>query len=146
MGAQIVSCPSCGKRNRVPRSSSGVPRCGVCHAPLPWLVEADEGSFDEIVRTARLLVLVDIWAPWCGPCRMVSPIVERMAREAAGRLQVVKVNADEAPGVASRFRVQGIPTLLLLRDGKEVARQVGALPEADLRAWLAPHLEPAGAA
>jgi len=77
---------------------------------------------------------------------MVSPIVERMAREAAGRLQVVKVNADEAPGVASRFRVQGIPTLLLLRDGKEVARQVGALPEADLRAWLAPHLEPAGAA
>jgi thioredoxin 2 len=146
MAAPIVVCPSCGKRNRVPLSSSGVPRCGSCHSPLPWLVEADEVTFDEIVRTARLLVLVDIWAPWCGPCRMVSPIVEHMAREAAGRLQVVKVNADEAPGVASRFGVRGIPTLLLLRGGKEVARQVGALPEADLRAWLSAHLEPAGAA
>lgn len=146
MAGPVVTCPSCGKCNRVPIASGGVPRCASCHASLPWLVEVGEDRFDEVVRQARLPVLVDVWAPWCGPCRMVSPMVERAAREAAGRLQVVKVNADEAPDVASRFGVRGIPTLLLFRDGKEVARRVGAMPESELRAWLAPHVQPAGAA
>jgi len=132
--AQIVSCPHCGKKNRVPLSAAGIPRCASCHTNLPWLVEAGEDDFAEAV-SSRVPVLVDLWAPWCGPCRMVAPGVERAAAELAGRLKVVKVNVDNAPGVSARFAVQGIPTLLVLRDGEPVARQVGALPPDQLLAW-----------
>jgi thioredoxin 2 len=132
--AEIVSCPSCGKKNRVPLSAPGIPRCAGCHTNLPWLVEAGERDFAEAV-SSRVPVLVDLWAPWCGPCRMVAPGVERAAAELAGQLKVVKVNVDHAPGVSARFAVQGIPTLLVLRDGEPVARQVGALPPDQLLAW-----------
>jgi thioredoxin 2 len=80
-------------------------------------------------------VLVDLWAPWCGPCRLVAPGVERAAVELAGRLKAVKVNVDEAPGISARFGVRGIPTLLILRDGRPIATQVGALPPDRLVAW-----------
>lgn len=132
--AEIVACPSCGKKNRVPAVATGTPRCAQCHADLPWLVEAGEGDFDDAVRTSAA-VLVDLWAPWCGPCKMVAPGVERAAVELAGRLKVVKVNVDDAPGISARFGVQGIPTLLMLRDGRAVDRQVGALPADQLIAW-----------
>ena len=132
--AEVVSCPSCGKKNRVPLSATGFPRCAACHTNLPWLVEAGEADFDAAV-TSRLPVLVDLWAPWCGPCRMVAPGVERAAAELAGRLKVVKVNVDHAPGISARYAVQGIPTLLILRDGQPVARQVGAVPPDQLLAW-----------
>jgi thioredoxin 2 len=85
---------------------------------------------------AALPVLVDLWAPWCGPCRMVSPALERLAHSYAGRVKLVKVNVDVSPEVASRFEVQGIPTLLMLQRGQPVARQVGAAPEAVLKSWL----------
>jgi thioredoxin 2 len=85
-------------------------------------------------------VLVDFWAPWCGPCRMVSPAVEAAARELAGRLKVVKLNVDEAPGIAGRYGVQGIPLLVLHRDGREVDRLTGAVPPPQLRGWLDRHL------
>jgi thioredoxin 2 len=133
--AGIVGCGSCGKKNRLPISASGTPRCAVCHADLPWLIDVGESEFTDAVR-ARVPVLVDLWAPWCGPCRIVEPGVERVAHELAGRLKVVKVNVDEAPGVSARFGVQGIPTLLVLRDGAPVARQVGALPADRLVAWM----------
>jgi thioredoxin 2 len=133
--AQIVSCPSCGKKNRVPLTAAGIPRCASCHTNLPWLVDAGQGDFDEAI-SSRVPVLVDLWAPWCGPCRMVAPGVERAAAELAGQLKVVKVNVDEAPGVSARFAVQGIPTLLVLRDGVPVARHVGALPPDQLLAWV----------
>jgi thioredoxin 2 len=133
--AEIVACPSCAKKNRVPLAAPGIPRCASCHTNLPWLVEAGEDTFDEAV-SSRVPVLVDLWAPWCGPCRMVAPGVERAATELAGDLKVVKVNVDEAPGVSARFAVQGIPTLLVLRDGKPVARQVGALAPDKLLAWV----------
>jgi thioredoxin 2 len=94
------------------------------------------GSFAEVADAGSLPVLVDVWAPWCGPCRMVSPVLDRLAHDLAGRVKLVKVNADAAPGVASRFSVQGIPTLLLMRRGQVVARQTGARPEPALRAWL----------
>jgi thioredoxin 2 len=133
--APIAACPSCGKKNRLPLSAPGIPRCASCHTNLAWLVDAGEADFAEAV-TSRVPVLVDLWAPWCGPCRMVAPGVERAATELAGKLKVVKVNVDEAPGVSARFAVQGIPTLLVLRDGAAVARQVGALPPDQLLSWL----------
>ncbi len=139
----IISCPNCGTKNRVPASPSGTPRCSVCHTLLPWIVEADPDGFDREIASS-LPVLVDFWAPWCGPCRMVSPLVERIGRESAGRLKVVKLNVDDAPAIAERYSVRGIPLLVLFRDGAEIDRLVGAVPYPRLREWLEPHLEGAG--
>jgi thioredoxin 2 len=138
----IIICPNCGKRNRIRASPSGVPRCSVCKTLLPWIVEAGPATFDEELNSS-VPVLVDFWAPWCGPCRMVSPLVERLGREHAGRLKVVKLNIDEAPAISERYQVRGIPLLVLFRDRSEVDRLVGAVPHPQLREWLAPHLEPA---
>jgi thioredoxin 2 len=116
-----------------------VPRCANCHNLLPWIVDADPSTFDAEV-TASVPVLVDFWAPWCGPCRMVSPSVEALGRDHAGRLKVVKLNVDEAPDISARFGVQGIPLLVLIEGGKEVDRVVGAVPPEQLRQWVEPHL------
>jgi thioredoxin 2 len=132
--ADIVVCPNCGKRNRLPAAARGIARCAACHTALPWLTASGDDDFERVTATS-LPVLVDLWAPWCGPCRVVAPGVEQAARELAGRLKAVKVNVDEAPGVAERLRVQGIPTLLILRHGREIARQVGALPPPALVRW-----------
>jgi thioredoxin 2 len=136
----IVACAACGKRNRVaPRV--GRARCAACHADLPRLVEADDATFEEVVVGSAMPVLVDIWAPWCGPCRAVSPVVEQLATEYAGRLKVAKVNADLSPQVSARHGVGSIPSLLLYTDGRETSRVVGARPAAELRAWVASSLE-----
>ena len=129
----VVRCPECGRRNRVPAPAPGVPHCGTCHAALPWLVEAGDATFDLVAVQSPLPVLVDLWAPWCGPCRMVSPAVERLSVERAGRLKVVKVNVDVAPQTAARYEAMSIPTLLVLSDGRVRDRIVGALPEPVLR-------------
>jgi thioredoxin 2 len=134
--AAVVVCPNCGRKNRVPAAAAGTPRCGHCHNPLPWIVDAGDDSFAERVEQARMPVLVDLWAPWCGPCRAVSPALENLARDRAGRIKLVKVNVDESPAIAARFGVQGIPTLLVLDKGTVVTRQTGAAPEAALRQWL----------
>ena len=137
--ATIIPCASCGKRNRVRATPRGVPRCAACHAKLPWLVDADGQSFEAETR-APVPVLVDFWAPWCGPCRIVSPALERIAQSHAGQVKVVKVNTDLEPALAQRYRVQGIPLIVLIRDGFEVDRRVGAVPEAQLSSWLDGHL------
>ena len=137
--ASIIRCPACGRRNRVRPAPRGVPRCASCHEKLPWLVDADASSFDSETR-ASVPVLVDFWAPWCGPCRVVSPALERLARARAGQLKVVKVNTDSEPALAQRYQVQGIPLIVLMRDGAEIDRRVGALPEPQLAAWLDRHL------
>jgi len=142
--ASVVTCPTCGRKNRVPAAATGRPRCANCHNPLPWLAEADDASFAERVDQAQLPVLVDLWAPWCGPCRAVSPALENLARDCAGRIKLVKVNVDESPVTAGRFGVQGIPTLLVLDKGTVVARQTGAAPESALRDWLDKALDTLG--
>lgn len=134
--ASVVACANCGAKNRVPADAAGTPHCAKCHQALPWVVDAGEHDYAEVVDGSRLPVLVDLWAPWCGPCRMVSPALEQLAREFAGRVKLAKVNVDEAPGISERFGVQGIPTLLVLHQGRVVARQVGAAPEHALRTWL----------
>ena len=111
------------------------PVCGRCKSPLteqahPVIVT--DGSFGEQVERSALPVLVDMWAPWCGPCRMIAPTIEQLAGELAGRIKVAKLNTDENPMTASRFNVRSIPTLLVLKDGKEIDRLVGAMPKQEI--------------
>ncbi|MBN9110810.1 MAG: thioredoxin [Pseudonocardia sp.] len=136
----ITACPGCGTRNRIPTVASGAPHCGSCHVALPWLVDATDTDFAEIAGRAPVPVLVDLWAQWCAPCRTVAPAVEEAAAERAGSLKAVRVDVDRSPEVAARFDARSIPTLLLLRDGQVVARQVGALGAHALRRWLQHHL------
>lgn len=131
-----VACPSCGTRNRVPAVAGGLPQCAKCHAKLPWLVGATDVDFDAVAASDKVTVLVDLWAPWCRPCLVVAPLLERLAAENAGVLKVVKVNVDDNPRTQARFQAQSIPTMVLLRDGREVSRQVGALPLEGLRRWV----------
>ena len=132
----VVACPACGTKNRVPTAAGGRPRCSSCQVDLPWLVDAGDADYDRVVGASPLPVLVDCWAEWCGPCRMVSPLVEQAAVTRAGSLKVAKVDVDANPGVARRLGVQGIPALFLVRDGTVVDRQVGALPGPALDNWL----------
>lgn len=139
----VVACPACGAKNRLkPPPQGSVPSCGRCGAALPWLVTGSDATFEQDVNAA-VPVLVDLWAPWCGPCRMVAPVVEALSREQAGRLKVLKLNVDDNPVTANRYRVQSIPTLLLIKDGQVAETVVGALPKGALEARLAPHLKAA---
>jgi thioredoxin 2 len=104
------------------------------------VVDTSDAEFAAVVDDSTIPVLVDVWAPWCGPCRMVSPALEQLATELAGRLKLVKVNADEAPEVSRRFEVQAIPTLVLMHHGTVVDKQTGAAPAPALRSWLTEHL------
>ena len=136
MSDEIVRCPNCGRKNRVPVAASGIPRCGNCHKPLPWIVDAGDATFADVAERASVPVVVDLWAPWCGPCRMVSPALAQVAADMAGHLKLVKVNVDDSPRLQQRFGVQSIPTLLVMREGKVTSRQVGAAPAAALRSWI----------
>jgi thioredoxin 2 len=132
----IIRCPNCGHKNRVPLAADGRPRCGHCHRALPWIVSALDDTFAEIAEQADPPVIVDMWATWCGPCRMVSPVLEQLATERAGEVKLVKVDVDRAPRLSSRFTVQAVPTLMILHHGKVVARQAGAAPVEVLRRWF----------
>jgi len=136
MRTTTVVCQHCGKKNRLPVAARGTPKCGKCHEPLPWIVDAGDADFSEIAQQASMPVLVDLWAVWCAPCRQVSPVLARLADERAGRVKLVKVDVDKAPGLSQRFDVQAVPTLLVLRGGEVVARQAGAAPANILREWL----------
>jgi thioredoxin 2 len=136
-----IVCHHCGTPNRIAASERGSPHCGNCGKPLAWVVNADESTFDVEVR-AQPTVVVDLWAPWCGPCRIVSPVLDELARQYAGRLKVVKVNVDDNQGLARRFDAMSIPTLVVLRDGNVADRIVGALPKPQLEARITPYIKP----
>ena len=136
METDIVTCPHCGKRNRVPAAAAGKPRCANCHQWLPWIASAGDEDFADVAEKSEVPVLVDLWATWCGPCRMVSPALEQLATERAGRLKLVKVDVDKAPAISQQFSVQAVPTLLVLHNHEVLGRQSGAAPVAALRNWL----------
>ncbi len=130
-----VACARCGAVNRLPAERlADDPNCGRCHQPLldGTPVELDDHSFDAFVRQTTLPVLVDFWAPWCGPCRQMAPQFEAAARQLKGRAVLVKVNSDAAPQTSARFGIRSIPTLVRLQGGLEQRRQSGALPAAQI--------------
>jgi thioredoxin 2 len=137
----IRTCNSCGARNRVPaKHLASTGRCGTCKTALPpesAPLGVDEAAFAEIVREAPVPVLVDFWAPWCGPCRIAAPEIEQLAREMAGRAIVLKVNTEEHPELAARYAIQAIPTFLVLRNGQVAMQRAGVAPRSEMRRWLA---------
>jgi thioredoxin 2 len=136
MISTTVACPNCGKRNRVPAAADGVPQCGNCHRPLPWIAEAGDDTFAEVAERAGPPVIVDFWADWCGPCRMVTPALEQVAQDLAGRVKLVKVDVDRSPRLSERFTIKHIPTLMMMVRGEVVAQRAGASPAHELRRWV----------
>jgi thioredoxin 2 len=145
---RLLRCKACGAVNRVPEErlqKKLAPVCGRCASFLPLNAEpltTSEANFTEVVEQSALPVLVDFWAEWCGPCRMLAPTIEQLAGELDGQARVAKLNIDENPRLASRFNVRSIPTMIIFKDGREVDRLVGLMTKGQIRqrldAWLNP--------
>jgi len=139
----ITACKQCGAKNRIPRARMhDNPVCGRCKAPLSVdtasgrPVDITDHTFTDEVLSHNGPVLVDCWAPWCGPCKMVAPVLEQLAQKYSGKVKITKLNVDENPHTASRYTIQSIPTMLLFKNGQKVDTLVGALPRAELEKHL----------
>ena len=138
----IVDCPSCNQKNRLAYSRLRyTTRCAKCKTPLASvsapLDVSTAAEFDSLIASADLPVVVDFWAPWCGPCRMVAPEIAKVAAHKAGQILVVKVNTDDVAGVGDRLGIRGIPTMVVFKGGREIARVSGAMPAPDIEAFVA---------
>lgn len=138
MNAQHVVCPQCSAVNRIPIERMGTGRCGKCGADLfpgATIVLTDE-TFNRQIARNDLPVLVDFWATWCGPCRMMAPVFEQLAAQKKSGLRVGKLDTEQSPQTSARFAIRSIPTLILFKSGREVARTMGAMSLPDLTRWL----------
>src|SRR5437764_10490736 len=136
----IQQCPSCGKKNRIPpQHLADTGRCGACKNELPPIaapIDADAAIFDEIVNGARVPVLIDFWAAWCGPCRMAAPEVKKVAADMAGKAIVLKVDTEKETAIAERFNVMSIPNFVVMKNGMSVFQQPGLAGHTQMAAWL----------
>ncbi|SIS61902.1 thioredoxin TrxC [Neptunomonas antarctica] len=136
---KLISCPSCQTPNRVPfQKLSDKPVCGRCRELLfqGKPVELDAARFDKLIKSTDIPVVVDFWAPWCGPCKMMGPVFTQVAAQLEPKFRFVKVNTEVEQALAARYAVRSIPTLLMIKDGKEIARQAGAVDATSLMRWL----------
>ena len=141
----IIKCDGCGTKNKIPKSRlNDRPKCGKCGKGLTASgvsdrpVDITDRTFQDEILKHPGPILLDCWAPWCGPCKMVAPVLEELASEYAGRVKIAKLNVDENPATASKYAIQSIPTMLFFKNGKEVDKVVGALPKSEIEQHLKP--------
>ena len=139
MAQTYAVCEKCSRLNRIQIGTSKEPVCGACKTPLPVtgaLVEASDASLQNLINRSPLPIVVDVWAPWCGPCRAFAPTFEEFSEQYAGKIVFVKLNSDQNQQSARQFGIRGIPTILIFKNGTEVTRQSGAIPFEQFGQWL----------